>query len=300
MGDIRGSVIDFLQRTKAKFDYYAGGQFFKKPRTKIVPQQPEPTNEEVNTYIISTHSSSHISPQHKDPPRKSKRKRVNVLPYTNPPPSVSSKLERIPISPIKTTLSPPPSPPVVDNQVPSPLPTRKRVRLTKPSKSSKQAPLPMKVNDPPAPSPHPPQGMSYFLDTRNYEAKDQPFYLDLFKKSVRTFKPLPKPRPTSSHWDIEKGGQRPQRRVKTETFELVDDEGERVEKCRIFKESNKFFGDLEKLSGYDKDCRDNDIQTTYEEREHGAKRSIKVLTSAIRVVSCMQVYLPSLSSPLVK
>jgi hypothetical protein len=47
MEDIRGSVFSFLQRTKAKFDYYAGGEFLRKPKPKRPPQQPEPIDEKV-------------------------------------------------------------------------------------------------------------------------------------------------------------------------------------------------------------------------------------------------------------
>lgn len=47
MSDIRGSVVAFLQRTKAKFDYYAGGQFLKKPRSKKEKHQREEEEKEV-------------------------------------------------------------------------------------------------------------------------------------------------------------------------------------------------------------------------------------------------------------
>jgi hypothetical protein len=54
MGDIRDSVLGFLQRTKAKFDYYAGGQFLRRPKTKTAPLQHEQANEQViNNYKCS-------------------------------------------------------------------------------------------------------------------------------------------------------------------------------------------------------------------------------------------------------
>jgi hypothetical protein len=121
------------------------------------------------------------------------------------------------------------------------------------------------------------QGMSYFLDSRNREDKDQVVYVDLFKKTVRTFNPPAK---------VDKLPQKPQRRVK---LQLVDEEGDPVEEYRIFKDTDKFFGNLDNFSKYGKESRDNDIQTTYEERLYGEKRSALVLSKTIRLLSNMKV-----------
>lgn len=197
-----------------------------------------------------------------DPP---KRKRANVLPQTHHP-SLPQKH--------KPPQSPTPPRPAKDPQLTSstsPIPKKKRARLTKPANRVETT----KANNDPS------QGMCYFLDTRNREDKDQPFHADLFKKSVRTFKPPPKSRSA--------GETNSTRRVKPQILELADHEGENVQKYKIFKESNKFCGNIEKLDEYVESSRDNDIQTTYEERRYGESRSAKVLVRTISLLSSMQV-----------
>ena len=215
--------------------------------------------------------------QYIEPP-KHKRKLTNVLPHSNIAPAPPSKLERLPISP----LIPTPSPPANNTHSISPLPKLKRTRLAKPAIASKRAePLPPTQV-------HAAQGVNYFLDSRNREDKDQALYLDFFKRSVRTYKPPP--RSTSSHGK-EKEVTLQKTRIRIPTFELVDEDGGRVGEYRIFKDSDKFFGNVYKLGAYGKDCtRDNDIQTTYEERTYGEKKSTKVLARAIRTLSKMKVH----------
>jgi hypothetical protein len=197
------------------------------------------------------------------------------LQHTNP--SLPPIHEVIPISPIIT-----PSPPARDTRVISPLlPTRKRVRLAKPAKRVEQKEL--KING------TPPQGMNYFLDSRNREDKDQEFYAGTFKKRVRTFKPPPKSRSSTERSGSNTTTRRPPR-IKVHTFELVDEDGVGVAEHKIYKDSNKFYGNLDKFSEYGKDCRDNDVQTTYEEKRYGEKRSAKVLIRATKLLASMKVF----------
>lgn len=75
------------------------------------------------------------------------------------------------------------------------------------------------------------------------------------------------------------------------TITLYDENYENVEEYKIYKDSERFCGDLVKFSDYAEDCRDCDVQTTLGERQAGEDHSANVLSQTLEQILSMKVIL---------
>jgi hypothetical protein len=75
------------------------------------------------------------------------------------------------------------------------------------------------------------------------------------------------------------------------TFKLLDDPSSTVIEYRVFKNSERFFGNMQGFNDpHPADGRDNDLQTTDRERKAGEKRSAHVLEDCLAMLERMQVH----------
>lgn len=138
--------------------------------------------------------------------------------------------------------------------------------------------------------------------------------LNLFERRIRPYKPpaqkpppkdkspttqaQPKSQPPNENTlkDIPTYNLRPSHKkqlhrpkpIQHATFILCDGEG-RVEEYIIFKEAEKFYGNLYLFHDFTEDLKDCDVQTTFDERLAGEEHSAQVLAQTIARISRMKV-----------